>query len=95
MAADWLGVSGQEKPRFDGDLRPPYRLEVRVTEGPESYVGATLTLRATTTTEPALSSSDVKASLWEGGQVEATLTCHDGRFDVVGITATGPPVPQP
>jgi hypothetical protein len=37
IVADWLGVTGPKKPRFDGDLRTPYRLEVRVTHGPSTY----------------------------------------------------------
>lgn len=94
LVADWLGVMGPKKPRFDGDLRLPYRLEVRVTEGPSRYVGATLTLRAGRATDPALSPADVKASLWEGGRVTASVTCRGGRFDVLGVTASGPTVTQ-
>jgi hypothetical protein len=85
VTADWLGVTGGPEPRFDGDIRLPYRLEVRVTEGPERYVGTTVTLRATTATDPALTPDDVKQSLWEGGQLTATLRCVDGRFDVLGV----------
>ena len=90
VTADWLGVTGPEKPRSDGDLRPPYRLEVRVTEGPEQYVGTTITLRVTPATDPALSPADVEASLWEGGQVVATVRCLRGSYDVLGVTTTGP-----
>ena len=36
LIADWLGVTGPKKPRFDGDLRPPYRLQVHVTQGRRS-----------------------------------------------------------
>lgn len=90
LVADWLGVMGPRKPRFDGDVRLPYRLEVHVTDGPARYVGTRLTLHAGTSTDPALSPADVKASLWEGGQVTASVTCREGRFDVIGVTASGP-----
>lgn len=94
LVADWLGVRGLREPRFDGDLRLPYRLEVRVTDGPTRYVGATLTLRAGRATDPAPSPEDVRASLWEGGQVTATVRCREERFDVIGVTASGPTITQ-
>ncbi|GAA4715444.1 hypothetical protein GCM10023349_38690 [Nocardioides conyzicola] len=87
VTADWLGVTGPHQAERDGDIELPYRLEVRVTDGPERYVGATVTLRAGTGTDPALSSEDVKQSLWEGGQVTATVRCVEGRYDVVGVRA--------
>lgn len=85
VTADWLGVTGPNKVRFDGDIRPPYRLEVRVVSGPEQYVGTTVMLDATAATEPRLGPDDVKQTLREGGQVAATLRCVDGGFDVVGV----------
>jgi hypothetical protein len=85
LTADWLGVTGGRKVRFDGDLRPPYRLQVHVTKGPNAYVGTTVALRADATTEPTLGANDVKDSLWEGGQVAARVRCADGRFRAVGL----------
>ena len=80
VTGDWLGVAGSQKPRFDGDLRPPYRLEVHVTEGPREYVGATIRVHAHADTDPGLGPGDVKTSLWKGGQVIAQVSCLDGRF---------------
>ena len=80
LTADWLGVNGPKKPRFDGDLRPPYRLEVHVTEGPREYVGATIRVHAHADTDPGLGPGDVKTSPWKGGQVIAQVSCLDGRF---------------
>lgn len=85
IIGDWVGVTGPEKPRFDGDLRPPYRLEVHVTEGPSAYLGATITVHVDTATEPALGLEDVKNSLWRGGQVIAAVNCDDGRFDALSL----------
>lgn len=80
LVADWLGVTGPRKPRFDGDLRPPYRLEVHVTDGPREYVGTTIGVHADAATDPGLGTRDVKASLWRGGQVLAHVSCVHGRF---------------
>jgi hypothetical protein len=85
LTADWLGVTGPKQPRFDGDLRPPYRLEVHVVEGPPAYVGATVQVHAVASTEPGLGPRDVKASLWQGGQVVARVTCVHGRFRAVSL----------
>jgi hypothetical protein len=80
LTADWLGVTSANPPRFDGDLRPPYRLEVHVTDGPRKYVGATVRLHADAATDPGLGPRDVKRSLWKGGEVVAHVSCVDGRF---------------
>lgn len=90
VTADWLGVTGPREPRFDGDLRPPYRLEVRVTAGPQRYVGTTVMVRTTATTDPALSPADVKRSLWQGGQVVASVRCVDGTFEALELRAREP-----
>lgn len=80
LTADWLGVIGPKRPRFDGDLRPPYRLEVHVTTGPRRYIGTTIWVHADAATDPGLGTRDVKRSLWKGGQVVAHVSCADGRF---------------
>jgi hypothetical protein len=90
LTADWLGVRSTKKVRFDGDIRLPYRLMVKVTDGPSSYLGTKLTLRASTSTGPTLSPHDVKASLWEGGRVVATVRCDQGGFDLVDVRALPP-----
>lgn len=85
VTGDWLDVTGPKKPRFDGDIRPPYRLEVHVTSGPTRYVGATIIVRATEATDPALTPADVKASLWKGGQVSASVQCAGRRFEALAL----------
>ncbi len=90
LLADWLGVTGPNKPRFDGDLRPPYRLGVHVTEGPAKYVGATIGVHADAATEPTLGHDDVKASLWEGGQVVAEVKCDAGHFQALSLRVPPP-----
>jgi hypothetical protein len=85
VTGDWLGVTGPKKPRFDGDIRLPYRLEVHVTSGPTRYVGTTITVRATEATDPALAPADVKASLWKGGQVSALVQCADQHFEALAL----------
>jgi hypothetical protein len=85
LVGDWLRVLGRHEPRFDGDVRPPYRLEVRVTDGPPEYVGATITVHADAGTDPALGPADVRRSLWKGGQVIARVTCRAGRFQALSL----------
>lgn len=85
LIADWLGVTGPKKPRFDGDLRPPYRLRVHVTEGPAEYIGTTIDVHADAATEPTLGPEDVEASLWEGGKVIARVKCDAGRFHALAL----------
>jgi hypothetical protein len=83
----WLGVTSPLKPRFDGDLRLPYRLDVYVTSGPEGYVGAMIVVQATEATDPALTPADVKQTLGQGGSVSASVRCADGRFEALALRA--------
>jgi hypothetical protein len=85
MTADWRGVVGPHKPRLDGDIRLPYRLEVHVVDGPSRYVGATLHVHADRATDPALGPRDVTTSQPRGGQVAARVDCIDGRFHVLSL----------
>ncbi len=88
LRGDWISAEGPHRPRFDGDLRPPYRLGVRVSEGPREYVGTTIEIRATKRTDPALGPEDVKSSLWEGGGLVAHVECDDRTFVAVALTST-------
>ena len=85
LTGAWLGVTGPRKPRFDGDLRPPYRLSLRVTDGPARYVGSTITVRATSATDPALTKQDAEQALWDDGQLVATVHCDAGRFQATAL----------
>jgi hypothetical protein len=88
LRGDWISVKTSHRPRFDGDLRPPYRVGVHVTEGPQEYVGATIRIRVTEATEPAIGPKDVKSSLWEGGGLVAEVRCQDGGFVATALTST-------
>jgi hypothetical protein len=90
LVGDWLGVEAARPPRFDGDLRAPYRLEMHVTSGPQQYVAATVTVRVTARTEPRLRPEDVRASLWEGGEVAALVRCEGGRFEARSVHVPAP-----
>ena len=85
VTGDWLGVAGPKKPRFDGDIRLPYRLELHVTSGPTRYVGTTIMVQATKATDPALAPADVRSSLWKGGQVSASVRCADRHFEALAL----------
>ena len=85
VTGDWLGVLGPKQARFDGDIRLPYRLEMHVRSGPPDYVGTTIMVQATKATDPALTPADVKASLWQGGQVSASLRCTNRHFEAIAL----------
>lgn len=85
VTGDWLGVTGPKKPQFDGDIRLPYRVEMHVTSGPPRYIRTTITVRATEATDPALNPADVKASLWQGGEVTASVHCTDQHFEALAL----------
>lgn len=86
LTGRWLGVESSRKVRFDGDIRPPYRLTAWVTEGPQAYVDTRVTVHADRHTDPQLGPDDVERSLWEGGDVTAEVHCDDGRFVADGLT---------
>ncbi|MGN6574888.1 MAG: hypothetical protein ACTHKG_04315 [Nocardioides sp.] len=86
MTGQWLGVESSREVRFDGDIRPPYRLTAWVTKGPAEYVDTRVTVHADEHTDPQLGPDDVRGSLWEGGDVTAQVHCKDGRFVADGLT---------
>lgn len=87
LTGDWLGVTGPRPIRSDGDVRPPYRLEIRVRSGPARYVGTTVRVHVLPATDPALTPADVAGSLWRGGRVTASVRCSEGRFAAVSLRA--------
>lgn len=89
VAGAWLGVQGGPEPRFDGDIRPPYRLEVSIEDGPAAYVDTTVEIHANEQTEPLLTTKDVKQALWSPGTLTAEVHCEDGRFVADGLRTSG------
>lgn len=86
LTGAWVGVQSRRKARFDGDIRPPYRISMWVDRGPASYVGTRVTVRAEERTDPHLGPKDIKQSLWKGGDVTARVHCQDGRFVADALT---------
>jgi hypothetical protein len=87
LSGGWLGVQGPHKPEHDGDIQLPYRISMHVDEGPEEYRGAQITVRADTSTSPALGPEDVESSLWTGGTVTAQVQCDGAQFEAIALTA--------
>jgi hypothetical protein len=88
LAGAWLAVDEAQEPRFDGDLRAPYRVQVRVADGPEDYRGTVVWIRADEDTRPTLEPEDVRTSLWEGGGLVARVRCEGGAFRATSLTST-------
>lgn len=80
LSGRWIGVTSKHKPRFDGDLRPPYRLEMWVADGPGAYVDSRIFVRADEHTAPTLTTPDVKRALWDDGTVTAEVHCDGDLF---------------
>jgi hypothetical protein len=87
LTGSWLGVTGGPEPAADGDIRLPYRLAVRVIDGPKEYVGATVHIRATRKTDPALGPHDVRRVLGNGGRLTAGVHCDGRTFIADGLAA--------
>lgn len=86
LTGRWLGVESSREVRFDGDIRPPYRVTAWVTDGPAAYVDTRVTVHATEQTDPQLGPEDAKRSLGEGGDVVARVHCEAGRFVADGLS---------
>lgn len=86
LSGRWVGVTSPHEPRFDGDLRAPYRLTVWVDAGAEDYVGSRVVIRAGEGTDPQLGPEDVRRALWREGTLDARVHCEDGRFVADGLT---------
>jgi len=81
MVGRWWGVTTQEDVRFDGDVRPPLRIDFWVeTTDPvrAEYDGWRIRIRDTGAAEPALTPDDVEDALWDDAPLEVRVHC-DGR----------------
>lgn len=88
LSGKWLGVRSPRAAASDGDLRPPFDVEVHVTEGPADLLDARIRIRATEETDPSLGATDVEDSLWEDGDLAAVVRCQDGTFTATSLTST-------
>jgi hypothetical protein len=86
LTGQWLGVESSREVRFDGDIRPPYRVIAWVTDGPAAYVDTRVAVHATEQTDPQLGPEDAKRSLSKGGDVVARVHCEAGRFVADGLS---------
>ena len=87
LSGRWIGVTSPHRPRFDGDLRPPYRLEMWVGEGPAAYADSRIFVRADEHTDPQLTTPDVKRALWDDGTITARVHCEGRRFVADGLSS--------
>jgi hypothetical protein len=90
LTGRWVGVTSRRESRFDGDVRPPYRVEFRTTDPRVTDGWAEVGLRAlgTTGSRP-LTPTEVKAMLWHEDEEVLTTHCEDGRFVVDSIDPVG------
>jgi hypothetical protein len=90
LAGPWLGILGADGENEVG-MVPPYDLEFFVQETTTSrYERAFLTVRVPEHLGRPLTRGDLRASLWEGGTIELTVGCRDGRYVAEGVSAHPP-----
>lgn len=90
LAGPWLGILGADGDT-ELDLDPPYDLEMTVSESSAArYEGAHLTIRAPSSLGRPLRREDIRSSLWEGGTISLTVSCH-GRDYVAAQVEAYPP----
>ncbi|GAA1477200.1 hypothetical protein GCM10009623_16460 [Nocardioides aestuarii] len=88
LTGTWLGVRTEKEPRFDGDLRTPLTLTLRVEPGhdnPPALERWTLRVVDDGGAEPALDQEDAERALWSTRALLAvTVTCDGPRYRATG-----------
>lgn len=88
LAGAWLGIVGTDG---RGDPEPPFGLELLVQETTTPrYERAFLTVRVPEELGRPLTRSDIRSSLWEGGTIDLTVRCEDGRYVAERVSAHPP-----
>lgn len=88
LTGRWLGVTTQIEPQFDGDLRPPYRIDFRIGQTqPDhpAYAGWRVVIRVTGAADPALTPQDVADALWDDAPLNVRVHCEGRRFVADGF----------
>jgi Family of unknown function (DUF6281) len=90
LAGPWLGILGADG-HTELDLVPPYDVDLFVRETNAShYERAFLTVRVPEELGRPLTRADIRGSLWEGGTIEFTVGCRDGRYMAMRVAAHPP-----
>ena len=86
LAGPWLGISDAGV-----DLVPPYDVELFVQETTTPrYERVFLTVRVPEQLGRPLTRSDLRSSVWEGGTIELSVDCREGRYVAEGVSAHPP-----
>ena len=83
MVGRWYGVTSNREVRFDGDIRPPLRIDFGVeSTDPETdrYDGWEIRIRDTGAADPGLTPDDVKRALWSDALLEVKVHCVGKDF---------------
>lgn len=86
----WTGILGADG-NTELDLEPPYDVSMFVEQAShDRYLRAFLTVRVPPALSRPLSRDDIESSLWEGGSIEISATCNNGRYIAEEIQADPP-----
>ena len=90
LSGPWLGIIGPGE-QTELDMVPPYQIDLRVEDASApGYEGALLSVHVRRALEEGLTREDVKASLWEGGTVDAVTECRGGKYVARSLQAFPP-----
>ncbi len=86
----WLGIIGPHD-ETEVDLVPPYVLEMLTEDASHPrYEGVFLNVHVTADSGRPLTRQDVRTSLWEGGTLDVTASCVEGKYLAQNVMAAPP-----
>src|SRR5262249_44636023 len=90
LAGRWRGILSADG-TTERDLETPYDVWLYVMRSSSPhYVRAFLSVRVPKSLDRPLTDADVESSLWNGGTIEATAHCSEGRFAADRVQAHPP-----
>lgn len=84
----WIAVMAEQEPRFDGDIRAPLGLDLKIhpdSPGAGEYAGWQIRVHDTGAADPSLTQADVEDALWSPGTLEVRLHCEGRRWVADGF----------
>lgn len=88
LAGEWTGIDGGALP--DGHYAPPYRVFVHVTSGPATFVGASIKVRVTSSTDRAPDGAGVADALQRGAEAVVVAGCVNGYVRALSLRTRAP-----
>jgi hypothetical protein len=84
----WTGVMSSKKVRFDGDIRAPLLIDLRIdpdSPGAGEYAGWQIRIHDTGSADPSLTKADVEDALWSDAPLTVRVHCEGERWVADGF----------